>query len=174
MSPRLLAALALIATGCGTDPPAYPPPIQRSAANTARPLAYRHFLAMNDPGAERFFVRDVSPALENNAWRWSGERPTFRFVLQKTEGLRFVMDFSVVGAILEKTGPQAISFFINDRLLGRARYASHGEQHFEKAVDPSWVKPGEETIVAAEIRPVWESPNGVKLGVILLRVGFVE
>jgi hypothetical protein len=41
-------------------------------------------------------------------------------------------------------------------------------------VDPSWVEPGEETIVAAEIRPVWESPNGVKLGVILLRVGFVE
>lgn len=174
MRPRLLAAIALLAAGCGIDPPAYPPPIQRSAAAAAGPLAYRHFLAMNDPGAERFFVRDVSPALENNTWRWSGERPTFRFVLQKTVGLKFMMDFSVAGAVLEKTGPQTVSFFINDRLLGRVRYATHGEQHFEKAVDPSWLKPGENTIVAAEIRPAWESPNGVKLGVILLRAGFVE
>lgn len=174
MRPRLLAALGLFAAGCQTDPPAYPPPIQRVTATAAGPVAYRHFLAMNDPGAERFFVRDVSPALENNTWRWSGERPTFRFVLRRAEGLKFTMDFAVAGAILEKTGPQTISFYVNDRLLGRARYATHGEHHFEKPVDPAWLKPGEDTIVVAEIRPVWQSPDGVKLGVILLRVGFVE
>lgn len=174
MRPRLLAAIALFAAGCQTDPPTYPPPIQRLTATSAGPIAFRHFLAMNDPGAERFFVRDVSPALENNTWRWSGERPTFRFLLQKTAGLKFTMDFAVAGAILEKTGPQTITFYVNDHLLGRARYATHGEHHFEQAVDPAWLKPGADTIVAAEIRPVWESPNGVKLGVILLRAGFVE
>jgi hypothetical protein len=172
MRPRLAAA-ALLLAACRFEPEAYPPPIQRGEpALATRP--YRHFIAMNDPDAARYFVRDVSPALENGVWRWSGERPTFRFVLRRVEGLRFTMDFSIAGAVLDETGPQTVSIFVNGRLLGRARYAEHGEQRFEKAVDPSWLKAGEDTIVTAQIEPVWVSPDGNKLGVILLRAGFVD
>jgi hypothetical protein len=174
MRPRPLAIMAMFLAGCQVYPDSYPPPIQRSGLASGGPAAYRHFIAMNDPDAARYFVRDVSPALENGVWRWSGQRPTFRFVLQKTGGLKFTVDFSIAGVVLETTGPQTVSFFINGKLLERVRYSSHGEQHFEKAVDPSWLKPGEDTIAAAEIHPVWESPDGVKLGVILLRAGFTE
>lgn len=169
----LLAAAALLIAACRFEPEAYPPPIQRSDTLTpARP--YRHFISMNDPDAMRYCLRDVSPALENGLWRWSGERPTFRFVLRQIEGLRFTMDFSIAGAVLEQTGPQTVSIFVNGRLLGRARYSEHGEQRFEKAVDPAWLKAGEDTIVTAVIEPVWVSPDGTRLGVILIRAGFVD
>lgn len=172
MKPRLAAA-ALLIVSCRFEPEAYPPPVQRGEPVVAA-RTYRHFLAMNDPDAMRYCLRDVSPALENGLWRWSGERPTFRFLLRQVERLRFTMDFSIAGAILEQTGPQTVSVFINGRLLGRARYSEHGEQRFEKAVDPAWLKAGEDTIVTVEIRPVWVSPDGAKLGVILIRAGFVD
>lgn len=172
MRPRLVAAVLLVAA-CRTEPEAYPPPMQRSEPSVAA-RTYRHFVAMNDPDAPRYFLRDISPALENGLWRWSGQRPTFRFVLRQVEGLRFTMDFSIAGAILQETGPQTVSVFVNGRLLGRARYSEHGEQRFEKPVDPAWVKPGEDTIVTAEIDPVWVSPDGTRLGVILIRAGFVD
>jgi hypothetical protein len=168
-----LAAAAVLMAACRFEPEAYPPPMQRSEPSAgSRP--YRHFIAMNDPDASRYFLRDVSPALENNHWRWSGERPTFRFVLRQVEGLRFTMDFSIAGAVLEQTGPQTVSVFVNNRLLGRSRYSEHGEQRFEKAVDPSWLKVGEDTIVMAHVEPVWVSPDGTKLGIILIRAGFVD
>jgi len=170
---RRLAAAAMLVAACRFEPEAYPPPVQRSQTSlVSRP--FRHFIAMNDPDAARYFLRDVSPALENGVWRWSGERPTFRFVLREVEGLRFTMDFSVAGAVLERTGPQTVSVFINGRLLGRARYAEHGEQRFEQAVDPSWLKVGEDTIVTAHVEPVWVSPDGTKLGIILIRAGFID
>lgn len=173
MRPRLAAAVLLVAAACRVEPEAYPPPMQRGELPVAtRP--YRHFISMNDPDAMRYCLRDVSPALENRLWRWSGERPTFRFVLRQVEGLRFTMDFSIAGAVLDETGPQSVSVFVNDRLLGRARYSQHGEQRFEKAVDPAWLKAGEDTIVTAVIEPVWVSPDGTRLGVILIRAGFVD
>jgi hypothetical protein len=33
---------------------------------------------------------------------------------------------------------------------------------------------GEDTIVMAHVEPVWVSPDGTKLGIILIRAGFVD
>lgn len=85
------------------------------------------------------------------------------------------MDFSVPGATFETTGPTTVTFTINGKVLDKVRYTSFGEKHFEKAVNPSWLEAGEDTIVAAEIDPVWISPqDGTELGIILLQAGFVE
>ena len=166
--------LLLAASSCSPYPDSYPPPIQRGPITDDEALGFRQSLAMNEPGAEAFFVRDIR-ALEGGAWRWTGPRPTLRFVLRKTEGLRFSMDFSVAGITFEQTGPVTVSVLINGKLLGRQRYDTFGEYHFEKPVDPSWLKAGEDTIVEAVVEPPWVAPSdGTKLGVILSRAGFVE
>lgn len=175
LSRLLVAAVTLSALSCTSYPDSYPPPIQRGPSNGAGSAGFRHFVAMSDPGAEACFVQDISPALEANSWRWTGQRPTLRFVLEEVEELKFTMDFSVPGVTFKETGPATISFFVNGNLLDKVRYNSYGEKHFEKAVDSSWLEAGVDTVVVAEIDPVWVSPkDGTKLGIILVQAGFVK
>ncbi|MCW5982414.1 MAG: hypothetical protein KIT09_30285 [Bryobacteraceae bacterium] len=169
------AAAAAALAGCERAPESYPPPFQRGAAQGGRAPQYRHFVAMNDPDASSYFVADIGAGLENGAWRWTGARPELRFVLEKVEDLKFTMDFSIAGVTFEQTGPVTISFYVNNRLLETVRYPTFGEKRFEKAVDPSWLEPGEDTIAAARINPPWISPkDGTKLGIILVQAGFIE
>ena len=169
-----IAALAIALTGCTSYPDSYPPPLQRAPITDETALGFRSFMTMNAPGAEGNFIQDVRP-LEGGAWRWTGRRPTLRFVLNEVEDLKFVMDFSVAGATFDTTGPVTITFSINGKALETVSYTSFGEKHFERAVDPSWLEAGQDTIIAADISPVWVSPqDGTELGIILLQAGFVK
>lgn len=173
MRPALLALFA-VALGCSNYPESYPPPIQRDAATGTFAPRFRSLLEMNRPGVEGYFIADIR-ALEGNAWRWTGPRPAMRFILERIEGLRFIMDFAIPGVTFEQTGPVTVSVHLNGRLLARERYTAYGEQHFERAVDPSWLAVGEDTIVEVEIEPSWLGPdNQTRLGFILSRAGFVE
>ena len=40
--------------------------------------------------------------------RWTGPRPTLRFVLKRVEGLKLVADYAVPDVTLEKTGPVTV------------------------------------------------------------------
>ncbi len=172
-APRaLLSALLLVA--CNRYPNSYPPPEQRRPLTAEEAGEALEFVAMNDPGVESCFVRDIR-GLEAGTWRWTGQQPALRFALDHTENRRFVMEFAVAEAVLRQTGPITISFFINGRLLDRVRYATHGQKRFEKDVDPSWLTVAEDTIVEARLDKAWVSPaDGTRLGVILLRAGFID
>lgn len=167
--PILLITLA--PAGCNRYPDSYPPPIQRASAPDRS--FYKHFLAVNDPDASAFLIKDIG-GLENGAWRWTGQRPELRFVLERVNNLKFTMDFTIAGATFEKTGPITVSILINGHPLDSVKYATPGEKHFSKEVDPAWLKVNEDTVVAAEIQPPWISKDGIRLGVILVQAGFVE
>jgi hypothetical protein len=167
--PVALSALA----GCQRYPESYPPPIQRVPEDGS--ALYRHVIAMNDPDATAFFIKDIGLGLEGETWRWTGPRPELRFFLKKIENPKFVMDFSIADSTFEKTGPVNVSIFVNGRLLEKIRYTKSGQHQFRKEVDPAWLKPGADTIVAAEVDPWWVSPtDGRHLGIILIQAGFVE
>ncbi len=166
--------LALLLAACNRYPESYPPPEQRQPPTAEEAGEAMEFVAMNDPDAESYFVRDIR-GLEAGSWRWTGQQPTLRFALDHTNNRQFVMDFAVADAALRETGPITITVFVNERLLDRMRYQTHGEKHFEKAVDPSWLEAGEKTTVEIALDKVWVSPtDGTRLGVILLRAGFVD
>jgi len=170
----LVAVMVAGMSSCQRYPESYPPPEQRQPLTAAEAGEEKSFVEMNAADAASYFVRDVR-GLEANQWRWTGQRPTLHFVLDQVENLKFVMDFAVAGAVLEQTGPLTVSFRINGRLLARETYATHGEKHFEKPVQASWLEAGGDTIVSAELDKVWVSPtDGVKLGIILKRAGFVK
>lgn len=167
--------VALAAAGCVEIPNTYAPPVQRRPFEIPEPGGVRHFIAMNNPAASAHILSDISRTPEEGAWRWTGQRPTLRFRLPANKRLRLVMDFSIAEATFASTGPLTISYFINGRLLDRVRYDSHGVKHFEKRLDPGWVVKGEDTIVAAELDKIWVAPDdGAKLGVILVRAGFLD
>ncbi len=171
---RAVAPLALLlASACTHYPESYPPPMQRTPIADQTAFGYRSFLEMNTPVAESFFVKDIR-ALEGNSWRWTGPNPTMRYVLPKVDGLKFAMDYALPGVTMKETGPVTMSVRINGRLLDRWSYEKSGEYHFEKSVEEAWLERNADNIVAIEIDPVWKASNGVQLGFILTRAGFIE
>jgi hypothetical protein len=167
----LIGALSGALCGCGNLPEPYAPPPQRPFFE-APPEATR-MLNMADSDAESHFVQDIAKSLENNTWRWTGKRPTIRLFPDSNLGLSYSIDFAIADATFEQTGPVTLSFFVNDRLLGRTRYSAPGRQRMEKPIPEQWVEPRETVILAAEIDKLWvpPKPDAKPLGFILVALG---
>jgi hypothetical protein len=126
---------------------------------------------MDDPDADRRFVRDIMPKTDVS-WRWTDERPAVKMRVRAIKNLRYTIDFTLPEVTFKDTGPVTIAFTVNDRVLDRVRYAEAGHQHFEKDVPPDWVPIDTEAIVGAEIDKMWIDPDGGrKYGFILTRMG---
>ncbi len=139
------------------------------------PNLFGSFVAMNDPDAPQHIIKDISPVLEGGAWRWTGKRPSLRFVVSKVSDAKLVMDFAIAKLTFDATGPVTLSFFVNDRLLENVRYDAPGSKRYEKAVPAGWLYTDRMNTVAAEIDKVYVSPkDGAVLGFILSRAGFAE
>ena len=160
--------------GCSNLPDPYPPPPQRPFFE-APPEAAR-ILNMADADAESHFVRDISPELQGNTWRWTGKRPTIRLHLRSNQKLMYSMHFVIADSTFQQTGPVTVSLFVNDHLLDRVRYASPGRQHIEKPVPAQWLSTDEYATVAAEVDKLW-SPSQAgsqPLGFILVSLGLQQ
>lgn len=169
-----LAAMASLA-GCVHTPESYPPPMQRPALPDAEVTPAQTLVSMDAPNAESFFVRDISPALEGGAWRWTNERPELRFLLRSTSNLKAVFEFHVVPATFEKTGPVNVSVFVNGAPIGRINCPKPGAYVFKQPVPSKLLKAGDYNLLAAQLDKVYVSEmDGAKLGVTLYKAGFVE
>ena len=170
----VLIGLLLAATGCVNIPDTYAPPMQRRALAGPDTSHLKHFVAMGDEHATDHFLKDVSPSLEGGVWRWTGQTPTLRFVLTRVRNLRLVMDFSISGETMKQTGPLTITYWVNGKALDKVLYEKPGEQHFEKPVPEKWLYDGD-NIVTAELDKVYiAEADGAKLGVTLVRIGFLD
>jgi len=170
------AALAnmVMISACQNMPGPFAPPVQRQPLADFRSYGMSVIVSMSDENAKEHFVQDIT-SLEASTWRWTGKRPTVRVRMRSGEHLRYIIDFALVEATLQVTGPVTISFLVNNRVLDRARYDRAGPQHFEKPVPAGWVTAGQDVTVGAEIDKLWVSPdNGAKLGIILVRMGLTQ
>ncbi len=169
-----LAALASLA-GCVRAPESYPPPMQRPALPDAEAAPAQMLVSMDAPNAESFFVRDISPALEGGAWRWTNQRPELRFLLRSTANLKAVVEFHVVPATFEKTGPVSVSVFVNGARVGRIDCPKPGPYLFKQPVPSKLLKDNDYNYLAAEIDKVYVSElDGARLGFTLYKAGFIE
>jgi hypothetical protein len=171
----LLGAMCGLLCGCSNLPEPYAPPAQQPFFD-APPEDVR-MLDMADADAESHFVQDIAAALQGNTWRWTGKRPTIRLHLNSNQkllySLAYSIDFAIAGSTFEQTGPVTLSFFVNDHLLERVRYATPGRRRFEKPVPAEWLVPGGDARLAAEVDKVWTppQPGGAPLGFILVALG---
>jgi hypothetical protein len=166
--------LALMLAACMNTPDVYAPPIQRQPMAGEMKAPIGRFVNVNDPKAERYFVRDVR-VLEADSYRWTGKNPTFRFILESAKNLKFLMEFSISGETMKVTGPLTMTVTVNGRLLDRVTYGEPGPKVFEKPVEESWLSEVGENIVSVEFDKVYiAEADGVQLGVTLSRAGFVE
>jgi hypothetical protein len=128
-------------------------------------------VAMDSPDADRFIVKDINPGT-GISWRWTKQEPTVRVPVLPIEDLKFITDFTLWNDSFKVTGPLAISFMVNGKLLEKVRYPTPGNKHFEKLVPRAWLEGGIEATVALSVDKLYTGPNdGAKFGVILTRLG---
>lgn len=167
-----VAALMVALTACSRGPQSYAPPRQWPSPTDASGLG--HFIAVADPSAPRYIVRDVRE-LEGDHHRWTGRRPELRFRLPVVKGLKLSTDFGIHPDMMKETGPVTVVFLVNGRELDKVRYEAAGDKHYEKAVPEEWLRTDSDTLVALDVDPVWKSPHGLgDHGVGLMTMGFVE
>lgn len=167
-------AAVLTLSACQSLPEPYAPPVQRQPLPDFRPYRISAIVNMSDEDASDHFIRDIS-SLGVPSWRWTGKKPTLRVRIRTADRLRYTIDFALPETTLQSTGPVTVSFLVNDRVLGRARYTRAGSQHFEKAIPAGWVAANQDVALGAEIDKLWESPeDGTKLGLVLVRIGLTQ
>ena len=169
-----LLCLTFALGACSRVPDTYAPPIQRE------PLAGRELrslgssVAMSDPMADAYIVRDVSRTTEGGQWRWAYQHPELRFFLDRVENRKFALDFSLPEITFKETGPITLTFRINGHPLDRVRFDRTGDHHYEKPVPASFLKPRADNFVAIETDKQWVSKvDGARLSFVLIRAGFV-
>jgi hypothetical protein len=170
----LFGGVLLLASSCNRYPESYPPPEQFEPPPAEPSESLEAFIEMGARSASSHIVSDIH-ALEADQWRWTGQRPTLRFQLSNTDQQELSLDFVVVEAAIQQTGPITVTFLVNDRVLEEVRYDTAGEKHFEKHVPPEWISLEGATSVSVSIDKTWRAPNDERaLGVILLRAGFLD
>lgn len=165
----------LILSSCRPDPPYYPIPEQQRPLTFNEATGLLPFIEMNAPEAPEHFVADISPVLEAGTWRWTGERPTLRLGASHIQRPKLLMDLAVPEVTFRDTGPVTVTIYINDQFFKRVRYTTPGNKHFEAPVPRQLLEVAEETTLRMVVHPPWVAPtDGNRLGVILIRAGFVE
>ncbi|HET8547109.1 MAG TPA: hypothetical protein VFL57_03855 [Bryobacteraceae bacterium] len=166
--------LAVIA-GCKRYPDSYAPPEQRQPLTFEEPPEFKSFIAMSDAAAPLHFVKDIRPALEGGAWRWTLKQPTVRLAAPKDHGLKFTAEVAVPGITFRDTGPVAITVAINGHTLETFTLARPGPHRLEKPIPAGWLRSGDDNTVTMEIDKLWTEADGdVQLGFILTSIGFTE
>lgn len=163
----------VLLSACQNLPEPYVPPEQRQPFDHFEPYRITRIVNMADGDANQHFVKDILG--DTGQWRWTTKHPEVRVTLRTNQMLRYIIDFTIVGATFKDTGPLEFSFDVNGHELDRLRYTTEGGKHFEKAVPPEWIEPGKETILGAEVDKLWYSPaDHQPLGFIITRIGLTQ
>jgi len=169
----LMVIAGMSATGCGRQPGSFPVPTQKSIDLGPDPGVPRGMVRMDDPDADAFLVRDISP--EHGATRWAFLHPELRLIVSDASHLKFAAEFAIPPVTFRVTGPVTVSVAVNGKPLGTMRCDHAGDYRLERAVPDGLVEARKETRVTFQADPRWVSPeDGAQLSFLLRSAGFTQ
>ncbi len=128
---------------------------------------------MDDPKAEDYIVRDISP--ERGVFRWTFVNPELRLRVETNQNLKFTMEFAIPAATFKVTGPVTVSCAINGHPLASMVCPRADKYILEKPVPSEWVEARTPIHVTFHAEPRWVSPaDGEQLSFLLFNAGFVQ
>jgi hypothetical protein len=164
---------AVLTASCGRPAGVYAAPEQRSLDLGPDPGGLGGFIAMDDPAADDYIVKDISP--ERGFRRWAFVRPELRFRLKEAQHLRFAAEFAIPEVTYKTTGPVTVSCTVNGKTLATIRCDHAGDFRLEKPVPDGWIEPGQAIHVTFEANPRWISPEDhAQLSFLLRSAGFTQ
>ena len=164
---------ALLTLSCGRPAGVYAAPGQRSLDLGPDPGGMGSFVRMDDPMAEDYILKDISP--EPGFRRWAFLHPELRFRVKEARHLTFAAEFAIPEVTYKVTGPVTVSCAVNGKTLGSIRCDHAGDFRLEKPVPLGWIEPGQVVRVTFEATPRWISPeDGAQLSFLLRSAGFTQ
>jgi hypothetical protein len=126
---------------------------------------------MDDPAADDYIVRDISPGRSHH--RWAFLHPELRFRIKEAGYLKFAAEFAIPEVTFKVTGPVTVSAALEGTPLGAIRCDHAGDYRMEKPVPAGGLRAGKEVHVTFEAHPRWVSPDdGAELSFFLRSAGF--
>ncbi|MBL8175541.1 MAG: hypothetical protein JNK48_12780 [Bryobacterales bacterium] len=175
MTRRLLPCLLCALTACSPEPAWYPLPMQRVFDPSSEPKVVGAIVSMDSPHVDNYIVSGIITREPGSSWRWANEKAQLRFAIGEAQRMKFIADFVIADDTFKVTGPVTMKFTIDGRPIGAERYDKPGEKHYEVEVAPAVLRSGEPMTVSAEVDKYFESKtDGVKLGFLLIRMGFTQ
>jgi hypothetical protein len=165
--------LAMLLAGCARYPEPFSPPEQRQPLDADAPDRLKHYFAMNEPVAARHFVSGILPELHDGSWRWTLQRPTFRFSLPATSGLSLEADITVPDVSFRQTGPVNITVWIDTRQLDVIHFSKDEKILYRKPVPSEWLSTARPVQVTMEIDKLMRSGDQA-WGFIITSIGFTQ
>jgi len=164
---------AILAAGCGRSPGTFLMPPQRSVNLGQDPGGLGPWVVMDDPAADDYIVRDISPGRDHH--RWAFLHPELRFRIKEPGYSKFVADFAIPEVTFRATGPVTVTAALDGVSLGGIRCDHAGDYRLEKPVPGGVLTPGKELHVTFEANPRWVSPeDGAQLSFYLGGAGFTR
>jgi len=171
IAPTIFLA-ALCATGCGQV--FLPPPEQRVEA----PHQVKELLDMTGGRSEEAWgsvVSGIDKAFQPGAdWRWASERSVFRFKLDEFTGWSLSVRLTGARAVLDKTGPQRVTFQVNGHVAGAATVDADRSYQLSFPVDAAVLKSAAPIVVTMDAGPCLIQPYGPPYCVLLHSIGFQQ
>lgn len=125
------------------------------------------------PESARAMLRDVMPGATGK-YRWTYHRPAF---LMHTPGagagtVRFELRFGLHSAVFAKTGPVALTVFVNGRPIGTERYTQPEEHTFSKPVPAEALRKDGLALVETSLDQYMTGDDGQRLGYLFMSAAF--
>ena len=169
----LLCAALLTLAACSPYPEPFHPPTQRQPLDTDAPDRLKHYFAMSEPTALRQIVSGVLPELHDGSWRWTLQRPVFRFSVPTAEGLSLQADITVPDVSFQQTGPVNITVWIDTNKLDVIHFDKDAKLLYRKPVPAGWLSAGRPVQVTMEIDKMMRSGDQA-WGFIVTSIGFIQ
>lgn len=169
----LLLAPLLALAACSSYPEPFHPPVQRQPLDTDAPGRLNHSIAMSEPIAMRHVVSGVLPELHDGSWRWTLQRPVFRFSVPTTQGLSLQADITVPDVAFQKTGPVNITVWVESNKLDVIHFDKDAKILWRKPVPAEWLSSERPVQVTLEIDKMMRSGDQA-WGFIVTTIGFVQ
>ena len=132
------------------------------------------FTAFGTPGSAMHIAGGVDAAVMSGAWRWAYPHAELRFYLPSNKGWSAKVDFAIAKTILDNTGPQTLTIFVNNNEIDQLRYDHDGNFTWTKPMPDNMLNAAGMNYIRIETDKTAPFENEKQIAFILTRAGFVR
>ena len=170
----LLLLTAILLTACGGPPDVYAPPIARKPMDVYGADLMGSFTPFGTANSAMHIVGGVDTTIMSGAWRWAFPHAELRFYLPGAKGWNARMEFAIAKTILDKTGPQTLTLFVNNNQVDQLRYERDGNYIWDRPIPENLLVPAGMNYLRIEVDKTAPDETHRQLGFILTRAGFTH
>lgn len=117
-------------------------------------------------------LADILTGRDDSEYRWANQHPRVQCWLEDDGPWVLAVDIIAVGDVVKKTGPQTLTFVVNDVVVGTELLKEPTGYTLEYKVPPAALAARQPVKAGFDIDKVLVASDGTKLGLLVKSIGF--